>query len=299
MKQVAFIPSNKQHSIEEFSLAFFFSNKIENFESFTKEIIEKLKDEFPENDSIQDESIDESGKLLTKEVGFELIRKISQDNENENKNSSKGSSEKNKNVKVEQALVGFDYLPMIKQKAKISYHNLNYTNWEDIREKIVKYFKIISKIENNICIEAFNLTYADAFHWNAEQFPQLDSFFKTDSPRIPMEILTSNKPCSFSITISTEEFLERKDEIDSYSKVSFDDILKVSISQHKNKDKYRILIRHSMVHILKEKIELTKFFEDDYNFNIINLAQKSNKNLLRKILKPRIQELINLNKIKQ
>jgi len=283
MKTVTFIPSNKEHSIEEFSIAFFFTKPISNFDTFSSKVISVLKDEFNDSNIINDEIISD-GENSNKSIGFQLLKK--------NNNSSEEKQ------KVEEALVCIDYIPQIKQKTKISYHNLHYTNWEEVREKIKKNFSLLSKEDSDLEIEAFNLTYVDTFHWNMKIFPQLDSFFKTDSPRIPMEILTSNKPCAFSLTISTEEFLEKKEEKDTYVRVLFDDILKVSIAQHKTKEKYRILIKHSMVHVLKESKGLKTFFEDEYNFRLIDLAQTSNKKLLRKLLKPRIQELINLNKVK-
>lgn len=290
MSEILFRPAKDQHSIQEFNFSFFLKNPFDDIEKFVIDFNNQIKEDFTEHEFLVQSAFDDKGNKDEKKMGF-FFSKYKRSDESEIKSSDEVKSD-NQNTPIE-LIIGLNEIQDLKQRTKISYHNFDYSNWFDVRERIINLF---TKINSDIIIEAFNLTYKDIFYWDEKRFPQLDSFFKADSTLIPQQIILSDKPCSFSITVTSDEFLEDEENPELYKKILFDDSLKVQIRQHKNKQNYRILIEHSVVHKFIETTSILNFFKSSYNFRIIDLAQKNNKNLLRKILKYKIQETIKLNK---
>lgn len=163
-------------------------------------------------------------------------------------------------------------------RTQINLENRDYTNWEDFKTKLTDAVDCLS-IAMPIFVEGISLTYIDEFVWLKPSNIEVKSILDENS-----ELLNKDFFNSYNGTLVLLSQSEPKDDVsfeEQKTEIIFNNIIK------------RVIINHSLAVKFKEVTVYDPGSKESF-ISYFNQAHIANKNILKRILRDDVQQLINL-----
>ena len=272
---------NTNHSIVEVAFSLFLSNKLINPQSFETLINSEFKDYYHK-----------FKKIIGRDLQIRVIKEKMDLNVKDNQKTHGFAFFKYNEGLEELILKGQN--SSHPNKSNISLHNIkSYLGWENFKKEVYHNYKVISKFQPGIFVEAFNLSYVDKFYWTKEEFPNLDHIFNSNSNLIPTECLLNKSPWNFTLKIDLPEN-NNTDKTSPNNEILFNDLLQILIKKEINENyKFSISISHGVINKFDDDT-IENLLDDKQFEQKLEIAHNHNKNLLKKILTPEVQNIIKL-----
>ena len=165
-------------------------------------------------------------------------------------------------------------------RARLSFHDLDYSRWHNFSEKARRYIEEIANFRGDLFATAFSLQYVDEFTWQGEDDIPIDQVFNRSSDFLPTVFFRS-KNSMYLMTTQKEV-----DENIYYER------LEVRVDE--NRAEPLLTINHSITQPLNTLMRLAGFMADDSGIRWLNNAHAYNKELLASILVDEVSRKINL-----
>lgn len=163
----------------------------------------------------------------------------------------------------------------------ISYHRLDYVNWNEFVDNYVKSISILSKHQSDLFVSAYSLHYIDQFLWIDKDNPiDLNLLLTRESEYLPNKLFGS---ITTNYSLVTEKLIPNSGR--------FVERLEVNVE---SKITPNILISHNITRPLDEVIGLNELIENKKFHTMLNAAHNENKLLLGNILTEPIKKMISL-----
>lgn len=160
----------------------------------------------------------------------------------------------------------------------ISFHSLNYNDWDIFFPEFRSVLNTISDFQKNLKVKAFSLHYIDEFSWNDNSDINVDLVFNKQSELLPVEF--------FNCKLNNYQITKFKD-----NKFSYIDRLEIKIDDSQQKS---ITVSHNLISELESVVELNELINSTNFEEKLNHAHSINKQVLISLLKKDVCELINL-----
>ena len=161
-----------------------------------------------------------------------------------------------------------------------STHIFKYNNWQEFKDKFLRYLEKLSAFQPGSFVQAYSLLYMDEFNWDNKSEYDSSVIFNINSEFLPKDFFNSTN-IIYNIN------LEKNKDGKSYS-----DLLNINIADklmYKN-----IVVVHNQTFALSDTIKLDDFLVSIDLEKSLELAHKQNKELLKNILTEDVCTLINL-----
>lgn len=263
-KKVKLVSSD--HSIKEANISIFLANRLPDPSSFRNLFDKEFRDFFNDFKLI-------NASTITVDEGIPNLESIQKDT-NSGFRFIKADGDK-----VLRVLQGRNE----RNRAFLSFHTLDYTRWKPFIEEFFSLFSLIAKFKVDIAAKAYSLHYVDQLFWIDKEEP-IDSslIFNSKSKMLPDGFFDSeNIVYSWVKRRNANEFTY----IDQLG-LEFDYFLEAPL----------ITIRHSASRELKNITEISSLIDGEEFRFLLDHAHRHNKQTLKELLTPELQDLIKLHK---
>lgn len=257
-------PVNDSHSIKEAVITLFLPNPIIKPERFEILIKDKFKDKFQKFEKVSQVqfqfkgndggSIESSLPQITENVGFKFQRF----EEGKIVNALQGMNEVIRNF--------------------ISYHTLNYSDWDKFFPDFKEVITAISNFHGDLFVNAFSLHYIDEFEWSEKSNIIPQKVFNENSTLLPKEFFSSHLNNYQFTTVKKNRF-------------EYFDRLEIKVDERPKKF---ITISHNVIVNYNEFIDLKELIQSNELKEALDHAHLLNKQTLVNILNKDVCELIKL-----
>lgn len=257
-------PVSGSHSITEAVITLFLANPIIKPDRFEVLIKNQFKDKFQKFEKVSQVQFQFRGKdggafessqpQITENIGFKFQRF----EEGKIVTALQGMNEGIRNF--------------------ISYHTLNYTDWDIFFPDFKKVFSVLSNFHGDLFVNAFSLHYVDEFEWVAQNDIDTKKIFNQDSTVLPEEF--------FKCRLNNYQFTTVKK-----NKYEYFDRLEIRVDERPKKF---ITISHNIVVNYNDSIDLKELIHSSELEDELNYAHLLNKQTLVNILNKDVCDLIKL-----
>jgi len=258
------LPVSGKHSIKEAVITLFLTNPIIKPERFEELIKKDFKERFQKFEKVNQVQFKVKGKeggalesnppLIQENVGFKFQRY--------------------EEGKIVAALQGVNEL----LRNFISYHTLNYTDWDLFLPDFKSVLTTVSDFHPNLFVNAFSLHYIDEFMWDDETEIETKMIFNENSTLLPKEF--------FSCSLNNYQFTTvKKNEFEYF------DRLEIKVDDRPQK---YITISHNVISNFNDNIALNELLKSSQLNEMLNHAHLLNKKTLVNILAKDVCDIIKI-----
>lgn len=172
-------------------------------------------------------------------------------------------------------------------RSYFSFHELNYTRWNNFRETFESCIKQLQKVKDNIEVSAYSLHVIDEFDW-------------TDSSPIPYnEIFRLNNkliPTLFTESETVDFLLSRNIPGSKESNSNGIERIQVLGQSTRSAVGSKLVISHNLTEVLNDAEDVFPLIQAPSFTSIVNKAHELNKAMIKDLLNEEVLGIIEFNK---